>query len=79
MRILKLKEIEGITALSRTTMWRLERAGNFPARIHLSDNSVGWDEAEVLAWVASRPRGLSATTRQFSRASATADGRGLVS
>jgi len=58
MRILRLRDLIGRTGLSRTTIWRLERAGLFPQRFHLSKNSVGWDEDEIVRWLASRPRGL---------------------
>jgi prophage regulatory protein len=42
------------TKLSRSTIWRLERAGKFPARRQLSANAVGWLRSEVEAWLASR-------------------------
>jgi len=50
--------VEAITGLSRSTLWRAERRGDFPARRRLSVGRVAWDEGEVLAWVASRPRGI---------------------
>jgi prophage regulatory protein len=59
MHILRLPEVIGRTGLSRTTLWRLERNGQFPRRIYLSRNSVGWDRDEVSRWLANRPRGLS--------------------
>lgn len=42
------------TQLSETTIWRLERAGKFPARRQLSANVVGWLRSEVESWLASR-------------------------
>jgi prophage regulatory protein len=42
------------TGLSETTIWRLERAGDFPARRQLSNNAVGWLRSEVEAWMVSR-------------------------
>ena len=63
MKALRLREVCNLTGLSRTTLWRLERAGSFPARIVLSKNSVGWLAEEVSAWLASRPRGLNRTVR----------------
>lgn len=56
MRILRLPEVTERTGLSRTTIWRKERDGDFPQRVRLSANSVGWREAEVEAWIESRPR-----------------------
>jgi len=44
------------TGLSRMTLWRLEKAGHFPARRRLGPNSVAWLESDVTAWIESRPR-----------------------
>lgn len=61
MKILRVPEVTTITGLSRVTLWRLERKGQFPVRLRLSVNSVGWREDEVLDWVDSRPRGFSSS------------------
>lgn len=53
-RILRLGEVVQVTSLSRSTIWRLEIAGQFPRRIRLSTNRVGWHQQEVEDWVASR-------------------------
>lgn len=55
-RVVRLTEVLKLTGLSRATVYRLERVGTFPKRRKLTENTVGWDEAEVLAWNASRPR-----------------------
>jgi len=52
--ILRFPAVHKATGLSRTTVWRLERAGLFPARRYLSANTVGWPRSEVEAWIASR-------------------------
>lgn len=49
-------DVRKATKLSRTTRWRLERAGKFPARRKLSANAVGWLRSEVEDWLASRQR-----------------------
>lgn len=54
--IMKLKDVELVTGLSRVTLWRLERAGEFPARVQLSANRVGLHGHEVQDWIKSRPR-----------------------
>lgn len=58
MNVLRLRQVIGRTGLSRSTIWRLERSSRFPSRIQLSENAVGWNEGEVTAWLAKRPRGL---------------------
>jgi predicted DNA-binding transcriptional regulator AlpA len=57
VKILRLPEVLDRTGYkSQSTLWRLEAAGKFPARIQVGPNSVGWDEEEVDAWLKSRPR-----------------------
>jgi len=53
-QILRANEVHELTGLSRTTIWRLERKGGFPARLPLSAGSVGWRKSEVDAWIKSR-------------------------
>ena len=43
--------LQEITGLSRTTIWRLENKGQFPRKVTLSANSVGWRLSEVREWV----------------------------
>jgi len=50
-RIIRSKEVQEITGLSRTTLWRLERKGEFPARVTLGVGSVGWKLSEVENWL----------------------------
>ena len=59
MRILRKPEVEKKTGLSGVTIWRKERRGDFPHRIRISDNAVGWNEAEIDAWLESRTRGMA--------------------
>jgi predicted DNA-binding transcriptional regulator AlpA len=44
------------TGLSLSTTDRLEKTGKFPARIQLSDNTVGWHREDVEVWRANRQR-----------------------
>ncbi len=53
-RIIRAKEVAKITGLSRTTIWRMEKAGTFPARVSLGGNSVGWKHSEIQEWLRSR-------------------------
>lgn len=55
-RIIRSKEVQGITGLSRTTIWRMERTGKFPDRVSLGVGSVGWRLTEVNNWMKSRPK-----------------------
>ena len=50
-RILRKPETLRIVGLSDATIWRMEAAGNFPRRLKLGGNSVGWLESEILDWI----------------------------
>ncbi len=58
-RFLREPEVHRVTALSRTTRWRLEQADRFPRKRKLSDNAVGWLASEIEAWMAERGTPLS--------------------
>jgi prophage regulatory protein len=54
LRLLRCREVEERTGLSRSTIWRLEHRNAFPRRIQVSVNVVAWLEDEVAAWIQSR-------------------------
>lgn len=55
-KYLRLPDVQKITQLARTTIWRLERNDEFPKRRRLSKNAVGWLESEIEAWIESREK-----------------------
>lgn len=55
--ILRKQEVESRTGLSGSSIDRLEASGNFPARVKISQGTVGWFSNEVNDWITSRPRG----------------------
>lgn len=58
-RILPWSQVKVISGLSRTTVWRLQKTGDFPASVQVSPNRVGWWQSEILEWRRSRlPRRL---------------------
>lgn len=54
MRLLSLKEVANRVACSRSTIWRMEKNGTFPARIWSSAKRVAWLESEVNAWISAK-------------------------
>jgi prophage regulatory protein len=54
--ILRVDAVIARTGLSRVSIWRKVRTGQFPAPIELSANSIGWPESDIAKWQASRPR-----------------------
>jgi prophage regulatory protein len=55
-RLVPFREVAQRVALSRSTIWRLERAGQFPRRRRLSVNKVAWWEPEIEEWLQNRQR-----------------------
>jgi len=52
--IARPRDLPALTGLSRTTIWRLERSGDFPKRIRLSAGAVGYKMADIQTWLDSR-------------------------
>ena len=50
-KIICIKEVQKLTNLSRTTIWRMERAGNFPTRLSLSTSRIGWRYTDIQEWI----------------------------
>lgn len=58
-QILSQGKVVQLVGMSRTTIWRRERAGDFPERIYLGGRRVGWDSHEIDQWLKDRPRGIN--------------------
>ncbi len=54
LAILRRKQVEARTGLSRSTLYDAVKAGTFPAPVNLGPRAVGWIEAEVNDWIATR-------------------------
>lgn len=53
--ILRRKQVEARTGLSRSTIYARIAEGSFPSPINLGDGrAVGWLESEINEWVQSR-------------------------
>lgn len=54
VRLLRFPEVRRRTGLSRSTIWRLERRGEFPMHCRISSGAVGWVDSEIAAWLEQR-------------------------
>lgn len=54
IRFLRLASVLETTGLSRSQIYRLEAAGQFPMRVKLGVAASAWVESEVLQWCADR-------------------------
>ena len=55
-RLITRAEVERITGLARSEIYRQMASGSFPRPYRVGSRAVRWSLREVLAWVASRPR-----------------------
>lgn len=53
-QVLRSFDVQKLTGLSRTTLWRLSRLGDFPTPIKLSTRCVGWRRTEIEQWLDNR-------------------------
>ena len=61
MPLISRNEVVNRTSLSSTTLWRKERAGEFPKAVKISTNRVAYDAEAVDAWI---QLVISATTQE---------------
>ncbi len=55
-RLIRKPELLKLTGISYSTIKRMMKRKEFPARVRLSGNTVAWYEDEVLKWSDSLPR-----------------------
>ena len=55
-RIVRPAETMRMVGMSRSTIWREEKAGRFPRRVRLSRQAIGWRLSELIAWLENRPQ-----------------------
>ena len=53
--VISYRQVQAITSLGRTTIWRLSKEGLFPPAVRLSERRTGWRLSEIVSWVAERP------------------------
>jgi prophage regulatory protein len=54
VKLLRFPVVRERTGLSRSTIWRLERRGEFPRHHRIAPNVVAWGEHEVSRWIEER-------------------------
>lgn len=52
--IMRRKQVEARTGLSRSTIYARVNARTFPAPVNLGARAVGWLESEICEWLAAR-------------------------
>ena len=60
-RLLRRREVEKITGVSRSSIYRLMQSGDFPRPLRVGLSAVRWRERDITAWVESRPEAMGDT------------------
>lgn len=59
-KTIRRQQLKEIVPLADTTIYEMERRGEFPSRFYLTSRCVVWELAEVEAWLDARKRASKA-------------------
>ncbi|WJV52785.1 AlpA family phage regulatory protein [Prodigiosinella aquatilis] len=62
LRTIRRQELRQIVPLSETTIYEMERRGEFPQRFNLTPRCVVWDLDEVEKWIEARKQAMPTTS-----------------
>jgi prophage regulatory protein len=54
MAILRLRDVQKQTSLSRSSIYLYMAKGQFPKQIKLGERMVGWIESDIQQWISDR-------------------------
>ena len=54
-RLLRIRQVEEITGLSRSSIYRLMQDGEFPRPVKVGPAAVRWRASDINTWLESRP------------------------
>ena len=54
-RLLRRREVERITGMSRSSIYRLMQEGEFPRPVRVGPAAVRWKTSNITDWIESRP------------------------
>ena len=54
MRVLRAGSLAETLGINPSTLWRWRRQAGFPKAFRLSSHALGWNEAEIDAWLEER-------------------------
>lgn len=56
-QLARLPDVKEVTRLSRSTIYRLIKSGDFPAPRPVGKRAVAWDPAVIEKWIQERMKG----------------------
>jgi prophage regulatory protein len=58
-RLIRFAEVKHRVGLSRSTVWRLEKANQFPKSIRISSGRRAWLESAIDDWISSKASSIA--------------------
>ena len=58
--LLTISEVVKVTRLSKPTVYKMIRTGNFPKQLRIGTCKVAWLQSEVMAWIQARAEARAA-------------------
>lgn len=58
-RLLRRPEVEERTGLTRSTIYRWMKSGDFPQAVRLGPKMIAWREADIDQWIESKTKGVA--------------------
>ena len=54
-KLMRRRDVEELTGLSRASIYRLIAEGEFPRPVRVSATAVRWRASDIAVWIQSRP------------------------
>ena len=54
-KLLRRRQVEEITGVGHSSIYRLKREGKFPRPVRIGPAAVRWRASDITAWIESRP------------------------
>ncbi|GEO42135.1 hypothetical protein SAE02_62830 [Skermanella aerolata] len=55
-KLISSRELREMIPYSAVHIWRLERDGKFPRRIHLGPRRIAWRKTEITEWIENKSK-----------------------
>lgn len=53
-KLLRYEDMKRIFGISRSSLYRWEKEGDFPKRVQMGANSIAWKQEDVMEWINKR-------------------------
>jgi len=54
LEVIRAKDLSKLLSVSLPTLWRMEKRGDLPKRVNISERVVGWLKSDIQEWLESK-------------------------